>query len=226
MEKESGLRPPPTIPPGPERDALVLESFSKSCAFLDEAKSLSPKTHALSMAHDCCYAMLWLARAVISQKFGTYTWRHETTDGRLRDIAADYGVDAPIHQAYSIFKSAESYRLKGDYDRTYRPSVLALEQLLEDTERAIDMLNEHYNLDGMSDIRILFDAAIRLAPKVFAALQDHAAVSKIESFLNSRRATTTDREKFKEFRKEFDLYRSSLSQNSPKAPYTAPGPKF
>jgi uncharacterized protein (UPF0332 family) len=87
--------------------------------YLLEAESLSPRSQGRSLVHASYYAMFWLARGAMARREGTFPWRHETTETKLRELAEGTGQGSPQQIAYALLQAVAVARNLCDYDRKF-----------------------------------------------------------------------------------------------------------
>ena len=141
-----GQKPPPPFPEGEERDAFAEQTLNDAKDWLDEAESLSPDRHGRSIAHACYYGLFWLARSIIVQQEGTYPWRHDSTEDRLKNIVAA-ADDHDLTEAYELYLDAAAERAICDYDSSYRPTAERAKEVVEGARRAFDIIAGKFDIN-------------------------------------------------------------------------------
>jgi uncharacterized protein (UPF0332 family) len=138
-------KPPPPVPEGPERDALVAELLDNALDYLREAESLSSDGQGRSVAHACYYASFWLSRAVLVKQNGEYPWRHDSTEALFAGIVADAGVTSPLAEALGLYIDLAKERNLCDYDRRYRPTTERADEIRDGARRFFEIVKDAFN---------------------------------------------------------------------------------
>lgn len=137
------MQPPPSYPPGPDRDAIVEALVRRAEDLRNEAEIAAKDERIHSLAHVAYYSVLHLAKALITQTDGTFPYRHESTSKRLAEIlTADNVPDASL--VYEAYSNLEHERIEADYNFQAPMSPVSSPGLLADLQLVFDAICKKY----------------------------------------------------------------------------------